>query len=456
MPGKNMWNQTHFVGLNPEGKAVRWPKQHVPPPVPFSGVFSNPVTPPPTPGPTGWTTDTIAALAGNVTRTKPWRDPNLTPSGGLYRYLATDGSDTNPGTLSQPFATFAKAVTVLNPGDLLYVRAGTHTGPWTMTKSGSLSQPIAISAYPGESPVVTVPAPANQAALQDVIALNSCSYVTIHGLEVIGSIGSFSADPTAPRTQTGIIVHNAGTGHQFLNNRIHKCAHCGIKDEQAIATDLLIEGNDIYDCGVNTLQDHGIYLPSGGHIVRGNCLFRNCAWGIHLYAAPAELVVYNNFTFENGKAGILQAGADGVFAFNVSLRDGTAGNWGGALWLFNSGCTGNQFLNNVYAFPVSESILTADMGGGGPTANLLDYSVVDPQTGAWDMPNTAPVLAAMGAHNLSGDPLVTANDLATHTYDPRLQDASPAKGHVTAVTLPGCVGVPTDPGLFSALLYEGG
>jgi hypothetical protein len=39
-------------------------------------------------------------------------------------YVATDGSDSNAGTLLAPFATIQHAATVLSPGDTCYIRGG--------------------------------------------------------------------------------------------------------------------------------------------------------------------------------------------------------------------------------------------------------------------------------------------------------------------------------------------
>ena len=41
-------------------------------------------------------------------------------------YVATTGSDSNPGTLAQPFRTIVKGVSVLKPGETTFVRAGTY------------------------------------------------------------------------------------------------------------------------------------------------------------------------------------------------------------------------------------------------------------------------------------------------------------------------------------------
>lgn len=41
-------------------------------------------------------------------------------------YVAVDGSDSNPGTIDQPFATLQQAIDLAEPGELVYVRGGIY------------------------------------------------------------------------------------------------------------------------------------------------------------------------------------------------------------------------------------------------------------------------------------------------------------------------------------------
>ena len=72
------------------------------------------------------------------------------------RYVATNGNDSNPGTLEQPWRTITKAVQSLRAGYTLYVRGGTYTERVTgfTLPSGTSSSRITMRAYPGERPVV--------------------------------------------------------------------------------------------------------------------------------------------------------------------------------------------------------------------------------------------------------------------------------------------------------------
>ncbi|SFR93519.1 DUF1565 domain-containing protein [Anaeromicropila populeti] len=51
-------------------------------------------------------------------------------------YIATNGSDSNPGTLSAPFASIAKAQSAASSGDTVYIRGGTYKN-FTIANSDS-------------------------------------------------------------------------------------------------------------------------------------------------------------------------------------------------------------------------------------------------------------------------------------------------------------------------------
>lgn len=66
-------------------------------------------------------------------------------------YVSPAGSDSSPGTLTQPFATVQHGVNQLYAGDTLTLRAGNYHESVTVARSGMASAPITIAAYPGET-----------------------------------------------------------------------------------------------------------------------------------------------------------------------------------------------------------------------------------------------------------------------------------------------------------------
>lgn len=74
-------------------------------------------------------------------------------------YVSLDGNDANPGTLAEPWGSIQKAVDTMTAGDLVYVRGGQYDsiqGGWVFKNSGTATQPITITNYPGEQVVLKI------------------------------------------------------------------------------------------------------------------------------------------------------------------------------------------------------------------------------------------------------------------------------------------------------------
>lgn len=70
-------------------------------------------------------------------------------------YVATNGSDTNPGTESQPWITIQKAANIMQGGDTVYIRGGTYNQRVILEYKTNTSGPyLTFSAYPGETVIL--------------------------------------------------------------------------------------------------------------------------------------------------------------------------------------------------------------------------------------------------------------------------------------------------------------
>ncbi len=78
------------------------------------------------------------------------------PTASVY-YVAPNGNDNNPGTLNAPWRTIGRAAGkgVLQPGDTVYIRAGTYNEYVKPETSGAPGRPIAYRGYPGETAVIS-------------------------------------------------------------------------------------------------------------------------------------------------------------------------------------------------------------------------------------------------------------------------------------------------------------
>ena len=70
-------------------------------------------------------------------------------------YVATDGSDTNAGSLDNPFRTIQRAASLVNPGDTVLIRGGTYRETVRPASSGSSAAPIVFKPYNNETVTVS-------------------------------------------------------------------------------------------------------------------------------------------------------------------------------------------------------------------------------------------------------------------------------------------------------------
>jgi hypothetical protein len=102
-------------------------------------------------------------------------------------YVAATGSDSNSGTLTAPFKTITKAVSVVKAGETIYVRGGTYnlTATITLGKSGAENSRISLLAYPSERPVLDFSAQALGSSNRGMVVTGSWWH--IRGIDITGA-----------------------------------------------------------------------------------------------------------------------------------------------------------------------------------------------------------------------------------------------------------------------------
>src|SRR5689334_15822829 len=65
-------------------------------------------------------------------------------------YVATNGSDSNAGTITSPWKTLQKAVASVASGDTVNLRGGTYAGGVTLNKSN-----VTVQSYTGEKAYIS-------------------------------------------------------------------------------------------------------------------------------------------------------------------------------------------------------------------------------------------------------------------------------------------------------------
>ncbi|HEU6447851.1 MAG TPA: right-handed parallel beta-helix repeat-containing protein [Verrucomicrobiae bacterium] len=203
-------------------------------------------------------------------------------------YVATNGSDSNPGTnISAPFATLGKATGLANSGNLIYVRGGNYhfTTQVSTPRGGTPERPIRVRAFPGEHPVLDFAAEADS---DSGISLSK-AWWQVYGLEIVHA------------GHNGIKI----TGSSNIVERcvVHESGDTGIH----ITTG---GGNLVLNCDSYRNYDPPIGGNADGFSAKfpvgpGN-VFRNCrSWfnsddGWDLWEATNAVVLDHCMTWSNG------------------------------------------------------------------------------------------------------------------------------------------------------------
>ena len=274
------------------------------------------------------------ALEGLETRLLMATGDTLAPASTSVRdyYVATNGSNSNPGTISQPFLTIAKGVSVLTPGDTLFVESGTYAESLQATIPGgtSWSNPVTVMAYPGDT--VTIEPTSQQDAEsvfmfygadeQYIIAqgfIINARNVTNDAVKITNSSSAGAAShikiadceiENAP--QNGILTTDGAGYNQFLNLNVHNNGDTRFRNGLYLST----ANNVVSGCTVYSNSGTGISIYSeasttdcNNNIVSGNISYNNgirtstLASGIDI-ASGTGIQVYNNICYGNNSDGI--------------------------------------------------------------------------------------------------------------------------------------------------------
>ena len=237
--------------------------------------------------------------------------PTVATHAATY-YVATNGSNSNPGTSSQPWRTIAHAVSRMGAGDTTYVQGGTYKeGEIRFRRSGTQSAPIKLLNQSGQFPII------------DCIDKNK-----YHRIILLGSGSTPSSRALGWITIEGFEIRNCYNGIKFENaNNLtirrnwihHNSPGSGIL---GYGTRVLIDRNKINQ---NT-TGHGIYANGTALTITNNLIYGNRGFGIQMngtagydptthpgpeYALSRNWVVANNtIAYQNNSSGIVVWGSE--------------------------------------------------------------------------------------------------------------------------------------------------
>jgi parallel beta-helix repeat protein len=350
---------------------------------------------------------------------------------GATYVVATTGNDSNPGTLSQPFKSFAQGVSRLQPGDTLYIRGGLYTEQidlQRLNKTGTAGKYITIAGYPDETVTLQYTDLAEK-SYGPIKARGIRGYFIFENLVLDGIKGTNLSGWSIRDGNHHFILRNLEIKN-FKTNGLYissasdiQIIHCTIHDQISVS-------------GEPGERWYGIYFHDGSNsVIEGNKLYNNPGGGIQAYPGPiSNLVIRNNAIYSNNFLAtssvpgiiVMQGGVDtlisGVNIYNNliylnGVNQPDPGTSGGIR--ITNGVTGTRILNNTIYGNKGWGINIQNGLSGIPVNTVVQNNIV------WG--NTIGQIVSIGSrsvisHNLTTDPKFIKAD----AFDFRLQAYSPA------------------------------
>jgi hypothetical protein len=241
-------------------------------------------------------------------------------SGGCDAVASPDGSNSAPGTASEPLRTAQALLDSLSRGETGCLR----TGDYRADNEIRVDTPgVTLTSFPGERAEVT----------GRVYVTKEAPNSTVSDLDIDGRNDNDLPSPTINGKDVTL------AGNDITNHHEGICVSIGSLDTWGRADRALIRDNRIHDCGrlPATNYDHGIYLVAGDDVViRDNYIYDNADRGIQLYPDAQNTRVTGNVIDGNG-SGVIMSGAGNnassgtVIANNVitnsRIRDNVESYW---------------------------------------------------------------------------------------------------------------------------------
>lgn len=299
---------------------------------------------------------------------------------GATYYVATNGSDSNPGSSSLPWATIQYAVDHIAAGDTILVRAGSYAGA-RIENSGTSGAPKTLTVEtPGTVTLNALSPVARHSGIIEVENYNAAvSYWVVQGFTINGN--NHTMRPIDSRSVDG----QDNTNITIRNNTVFDAVATGISSGHTHY--VLIENNS-----TSSNNEHGTYTNNSSDygIERGNLVFDNYGCGMHHNGdrrtgggdgIMSFWLNEKNIIYGNGTGGGAAINCDGVqdskFINNLAYNN-TAG---GLTWYYtdaSSNCLRDLFYNNTMVFQngVGRDVVLISKGKVLPINNKIKNNIL--------------------------------------------------------------------------------
>ncbi|MGF1450747.1 MAG: right-handed parallel beta-helix repeat-containing protein [Opitutales bacterium] len=220
-------------------------------------------------------------------------------------YVATNGDNSNSGTINSPWATPHYGVNQLSAGDTLYIRGGTYNMPSTLEipVSGTAGAWVTVAGYQNEMPVLDF----SVLTGGDGIVIRQQDYVRLEGVRVeqVGESG------LSGNLMRGIYI-NRSNNIDILYNEIYLIKNAGLRvyagPGNPLNENIRFIGNYIEEACTETYRkpgETGVILGEHLNMLRtrnGEIAYNEITGGtkesIDVYVGNNGVVVHNNYVHD--------------------------------------------------------------------------------------------------------------------------------------------------------------
>jgi hypothetical protein len=218
-------------------------------------------------------------------------------------YVSGLGKDSNKGTLNDPVLTIQKGLELVYPGDTVFVREGTYHEKISFNRSGNSNSYITLKAYPGEKAIISGEG-LSVNGNESLITINTTSWICIEGLDLCNFKTS-----NAWANVDGIVVKGSSNHITLSKNRVYNIQNNSTPEQGRSAhaieiigntdipiTNILVEGNEIFDCNTGYSENLTINGYVDGFEIRNNKIYNGENIGIVAAGGySANSVPVNNY-----------------------------------------------------------------------------------------------------------------------------------------------------------------
>jgi hypothetical protein len=209
-------------------------------------------------------------------------------------YVATNGSDSGNGSEQNPFRTIEKAVSIVQPGETIFVKGGTYnlTSAILISKSGTGSSVISLFAYTGTRPILNFSGQAMSGSNYGIKLTGNYWY--IKGIDITG------AGDNGMKIEGG--SYNTIENCSFYRNR-----DSGLQLDNGASNNNILNCDSYYNADPPDYGDADGFAPKLT-VGKGNYFYccrawKNCDDGFDGYLRGTDDVsttIENCWAFENG------------------------------------------------------------------------------------------------------------------------------------------------------------